>query len=267
MLRKRHHWRLQREEQHQQITSRRLPEGSNEVSSSGGSFPATSSSSSTCSIRGDGNAVRMIRTIRRMGRGTETMTEAVIIILLFLLTSMISFMVLCMVVNNLHMNIHFPPTHSRSSHTKNNDHDATSQLEKGKGYYHESSSLQRWTECGCHVNADGNNDNVNPSKRMNALNNNNSARGGGGGRIAYLVTLHNQRTLQDSLPLMKAISTPKNIILIHIDVKMTMEEYMESSLYDFVKNGDDDDDDDSDCQACGATVLVERKFDVQWGKW
>ena len=81
---------------------------------------------------------------------------------------------------------------------------------------------------------------------------------GTGARIAYLLTLHNKRTLDDSLALMKAISAPGNIVLIHMDVKMQMKEYEMSELKDFIEG---------DCQACNANVLIERKFDIKWGQW
>jgi len=81
---------------------------------------------------------------------------------------------------------------------------------------------------------------------------------GTGARIAYLVTLHNQRTLDDSVTLVKKLAAASNIILIHIDTKLPFEDYEKSDLKEFVHG---------DCKACEATVLVERKFDVKWAEW
>jgi hypothetical protein len=85
---------------------------------------------------------------------------------------------------------------------------------------------------------------------------------GTGARIAYLITLHNQRTLQDCLDLVKAIAAPRNIIFIHIDRKLSLDSYQRSELKQFV-----DMDLDGGCRACGATTLVDSKFDLEWGAW
>ncbi len=229
MLRKRPGWRQQREqeqeqEQEQLQTSKLIHCDSAPTATSIGNGGGSSNS-----------AAKVIRTVRRMGRGTETMAKAaIVIILLFLLTRMTVF-ISSFISNN------FLGTRNKGTIGMINTYanHPPSQLLVDKEKYNES-SLQRWAECGCYVNENG------------------------GGRIAYLVTLHNQRTLEDSITLMKTISTPKNIILIHIDAKVNMEEYMESELYDFInarnENGDG-------CQACGANVLVESKFDLQWGEW
>jgi hypothetical protein len=81
---------------------------------------------------------------------------------------------------------------------------------------------------------------------------------GTGARIAYLITLHNERTLNDSLDLVKSIAAPRNIILIHVDRKLSMQDYEGSELNEFSEGR---------CQACGAKVLVESKFDLDWGQW
>lgn len=81
---------------------------------------------------------------------------------------------------------------------------------------------------------------------------------GTGGKIAYLISLHNQRTLDESVHLLKSISAPVNIIFIHMDMKLPIEEYENSDLHQFI-NGE--------CNACGSTVIVEQKFDLEWGQW
>jgi hypothetical protein len=81
---------------------------------------------------------------------------------------------------------------------------------------------------------------------------------GTGARIAYLVTLHNRRTLDDSVVLIKNLAAASTIILIHIDTKLPLEYYETSDLKEFLHG---------DCKACAATVLVERKFNVEWAHW
>jgi len=105
--------------------------------------------------------------------------------------------------------------------------------------FYEKQSL--WENCGCRLTATAN-----------------ESGSGRGARIAYLVTMHNQRTLEDSMTLMKAIASPHNIILIHIDSKMNMDDYDTSSLASFIEG---------ECKACGASILVESKFDLAWGTW
>lgn len=79
-----------------------------------------------------------------------------------------------------------------------------------------------------------------------------------GARIAYLITLHNERTLNESLTLMKSIAVQNSIIIIHIDKKLPIEKYISSELREFIDGG---------CSACGAKVLVEQKFNLKWGSW
>jgi hypothetical protein len=81
---------------------------------------------------------------------------------------------------------------------------------------------------------------------------------GSGARIAYLISLHNRRTLDDSLVLLKSLSAPSNIFLIHIDTKLSQDEYELSDLKYFIEG---------ECKACGARVVVESKFDLKWGQW
>jgi len=82
---------------------------------------------------------------------------------------------------------------------------------------------------------------------------------GTGARLAYLITLHNSRTLEDAVPLLKSISAPGSIILIHIDSKLNWTEYETSKLKAIVE--------DQDCLACNTDILVESLFNIEWGSW
>ena len=82
---------------------------------------------------------------------------------------------------------------------------------------------------------------------------------GTGGRLGYLLTIHNNRTLDDAEYLIKSIAAPGNIILIHIDTKLDWTHYETSALKAFVE--------DRKCSVCGADVLVERIFSIKWGSW
>jgi hypothetical protein len=79
-----------------------------------------------------------------------------------------------------------------------------------------------------------------------------------GARIAYLITLHNERTLKESLSLIQSIAVPSSIIIVHIDKMFPMEKYKASNLYDFIEG---------DCCACNAKVVVESRFHLKWGSW
>ena len=84
-----------------------------------------------------------------------------------------------------------------------------------------------------------------------------------GARIAYLITLHNQRTLNDSYTLLKSIIANGFIVLIHVDTKLPQDEYYEKSeLVQFVN----DYKDNCTC-CCGAMIQIESIFDVTWGQW
>lgn len=61
------------------------------------------------------------------------------------------------------------------------------------------------------------------------------------------------------MPLLKSISAPGCIILIHIDIKLDRREYETSKLKAIVE--------DQDCLVCGADVLVESLFRIEWGSW
>ena len=52
---------------------------------------------------------------------------------------------------------------------------------------------------------------------------------------------------------------PGSIILIHIDTKLDWKEYETSELKSLVE--------DKDCLTCGADVLVESLFNIEWGRW
>ena len=80
-----------------------------------------------------------------------------------------------------------------------------------------------------------------------------------GARIAYLITLHNQRTLKQSLTLLKSIIAPEFIVLIHIDTKFPKEEYENSALMHFIN--------DRECNCCGADVEVASVHAATWGEW
>ena len=75
-------------------------------------------------------------------------------------------------------------------------------------------------------------------------------------RIAYLITVHNQRTIDDALPLFKAIRSPQNIILIHVDRKCDWAVYVGSELREEVER----------CP-CGASVLVDSVHSAEWSSW
>ncbi len=80
----------------------------------------------------------------------------------------------------------------------------------------------------------------------------------GGARIAYLISLHNQRTLDESLALLKRIVAPGFIVLIHVDTKFPKEKWIENNeLMKYIQ--------DENCNCCGATVVVESHFDCKWG--
>lgn len=73
------------------------------------------------------------------------------------------------------------------------------------------------------------------------------------GRIAYLITLHNKRTLEDSINLLKSLIAPGFIVLIHIDKKLPKEEFQKSELKKFI-------DKDDSCNHCGADIFVDTVY-------
>lgn len=76
-------------------------------------------------------------------------------------------------------------------------------------------------------------------------------------RIAYLITVHNYRTIEDATPLFQGIRSPFNLIFVHVDTKLDMEVYYNSSLYAEITN----------CP-CGSTVVVvESVHSAKWSTW
>jgi len=79
---------------------------------------------------------------------------------------------------------------------------------------------------------------------------------GNGGKIAYLITLHNPRTLIDAQALFQSIVSPMNIVIIHIDKKLQWSHYLSSPLRNLVEQ----------CN-CGAQVYIDSVYDCVWGSW
>jgi hypothetical protein len=75
-------------------------------------------------------------------------------------------------------------------------------------------------------------------------------------RIAYLVTVHNDRTLEDATPLFRAIRSSHNLIFIHVDAKLDMQVYYDSSLYQEI----------TECP-CGSPVVVDSVHAAEWSSW
>jgi hypothetical protein len=75
-------------------------------------------------------------------------------------------------------------------------------------------------------------------------------------RIFYLVVIHNQRTMQDAVHLFRAIRDPRNTILIHIDVKLDFQVYLNSTLYQEIE-----------ACPCGSSVEAASVHDSSWGSW
>lgn len=88
-------------------------------------------------------------------------------------------------------------------------------------------------------------------------------------RILYLISVHNERTLDDAVHLFRAIRHPRNTILIHVDSKVSH----------LVQDSNDDNTDEDDSSypslleqeiatcSCGSTVRIASVYDVQWSKW
>ncbi|KAG7368088.1 core-2/I-branching enzyme [Nitzschia inconspicua] len=77
-----------------------------------------------------------------------------------------------------------------------------------------------------------------------------------GARIFYLIGIHNQRTLDDSLHLFRSIRDPRNTILIHFDTKFGLNAYRNSSLHKEIN-----------ACPCGSHVEVASIYDCAWGTW
>ncbi len=106
-------------------------------------------------------------------------------------------------------------------------------------------------------------------------------------RIAYLITLHNRRTLRQSLQLLKSIASPGFIILIHVDTKLKLKTFHKDHKDDVYENEDEyselmsfindciydskseSESDSYSCNfnCCGAKVIVDSIYDSKWGQW
>ena len=75
-------------------------------------------------------------------------------------------------------------------------------------------------------------------------------------RIAYLITVHNNRTLEDATPLFRAIRSPQNLIFVHVDAKLHFDVYRNSSLYIEIN-----------ACPCGSPVVVDSVHSAQWSTW
>ncbi|GMH54185.1 hypothetical protein TrLO_g6390 [Triparma laevis f. longispina] len=73
--------------------------------------------------------------------------------------------------------------------------------------------------------------------------------------FAYLITVHDDRTLTDAFPLLNAVSSSSNIVLIHVDGKYPEEYYKQSEVFKVVEK----------CQ-CGTRVIHSGKM-CEWGTW
>jgi hypothetical protein len=77
-----------------------------------------------------------------------------------------------------------------------------------------------------------------------------------GARILYLVGIHNNRTLNDAVFLLRAIRDARNTILIHIDVKFNFELYKTSTLKQEIE-----------ACPCGSQVEVASVHNASWSSW
>lgn len=77
-----------------------------------------------------------------------------------------------------------------------------------------------------------------------------------GARIAYLVVVHNRRTIEDAVHLFRAIRAEGNIIIIHVDTKLDWNVYVNSELYQEVEH-----------HSYGATVVVSAVHSADWSAW
>ncbi len=75
-------------------------------------------------------------------------------------------------------------------------------------------------------------------------------------RLIYLVTVHNYRTIEDAAYLFRAIRSPQNTILIHVDKKCDWNVYLNSTLYQEVE-----------ACPCGSKVVVESVHSAKWSSW
>ncbi|GAX29285.1 hypothetical protein FisN_16Hh285 [Fistulifera solaris] len=76
-------------------------------------------------------------------------------------------------------------------------------------------------------------------------------------RIFYFVQVHNERTMNDAVQLLRAIRDPLNTILIHVDLKA--QQLLLSDDNVLLR--------EMKACPCQNTIRVESKFDVAWSKW
>ncbi|KAL7568027.1 hypothetical protein ACA910_004607 [Epithemia clementina (nom. ined.)] len=123
------------------------------------------------------------------------------------------------------------------------------------------------------------NSNDNKNKNKSTTTTMASGASSGGARICYLILVHNERTIEGALHLVRAIRDPRNLILIHVDRKV---EHL--LLLDEHKKDDDDDEKSNpnstkqpnwissiwhelrEC-TCGSMVRIESVHSVEWGTW
>ena len=75
-------------------------------------------------------------------------------------------------------------------------------------------------------------------------------------QFAYLIVVHDLRTIEDAKNAFRAIAARNTIILIHIDKSLKWEVYLRSSLYEEVNR----------CR-CGAKVIVDSVCSPDWALW
>ena len=73
---------------------------------------------------------------------------------------------------------------------------------------------------------------------------------------AYLIIVHNKRTLDDAVNAFRALAASNAIIIIHIDRKLDWNVYLDSSLHVEVEV----------CR-CGANVYVDQARSSEWAEW
>lgn len=75
-------------------------------------------------------------------------------------------------------------------------------------------------------------------------------------RFAYLIIVHDQRTIEDAVYAFRSIAAANAIITIHIDKKLDWGVFLKSSLYSEINH----------CR-CGALIYVDQKFAPEWAEW
>jgi Core-2/I-Branching enzyme len=75
-------------------------------------------------------------------------------------------------------------------------------------------------------------------------------------RIAYLIIVHNYQTLEDAALLFQAIRSVHNLIFIHVDRKVGIDAYYDSTLYEQVR-----------ICPCGSSVLAKSVYSAEWSTW